>query len=434
MAQKLRYQAERKAEDNVLWDIFDGAHYNCLCGKRVVVGGNTLGHRYFSKPTNIALGLSSNGFGPFKSRKQSCWPLLVFNYNLPPSIRTCLENMLCLGIIPGPNSPKEINTFLEPFIDELELLARGVPAHNASANHPVTLHAYLLACFGDMPAVAKLMCMKGHNGKQPCWACRIRAVYASAGKRTYYTPLSQHFIPGIPRIWRYDPLNLPLRMHVDYLEQALHIGASNNNTTEARRSRCTGINSLSPLARIASLDFAVSFPHDFMHAMFENVVPMLLDLWTCTGKWAKFGLSDKEYHLHPDVWAEIGKACAASVNLINTCLAFEITHEGIQEVRTDFAQWVRDFEHLYVRNDKSWLRLCTLPLHSLLHIADNIKNMGPVWAYWAFPMERFCGALARASKSQRYPYSSLNCCVLQTLQLLQIKHMYNLTEQLDLED
>ncbi|CCO38023.1 hypothetical protein BN14_12185 [Rhizoctonia solani AG-1 IB] len=125
MAQKLRYRAERKAEDNVLRDIFDGAHYNRLCGERVVVGGNTLGHRYFSKPTDIALGLSSNGFGPFKSRKQSCWPLLVFNYNLPPSIRTRLENMLCLGVIPGPNSPKEIDTFLEPFIDELELLARG---------------------------------------------------------------------------------------------------------------------------------------------------------------------------------------------------------------------------------------------------------------------------------------------------------------------
>lgn len=60
--------------------------------------------------------------------------------------------------------------------------------------------------------------------------------------------------------------------------------------------------------------------------------------------------------------------------------------------------------------------------------------MGPVWAYWAYPMERFCGALARANKSRRYPWSSLNRRVLQCSQLAQIKSIYGLTERLDLED
>jgi hypothetical protein len=30
-------------------------------------------------------------------------------------------------------------------------------------------------------------------------------------------------------------------------------------------------------------------------------------------------------------------------------------------------------------------------IHALLHIADAIKAMGPVWATWAFPTERACG-------------------------------------------
>jgi hypothetical protein len=77
---------------------------------------------------------------------------------------------------------------------------------------------------------------------------------------------------------------------------------------------------------------------------------------------------------------------------------------------------------------------CTLPIHALLHIADNIEAMGPVWAYWAFPMERFCGAIAWANKSQRYPYSSINRHVLQVAQLSQIKLMYGLTEKLDLAE
>lgn len=60
--------------------------------------------------------------------------------------------------------------------------------------------------------------------------------------------------------------------------------------------------------------------------------------------------------------------------------------------------------------------------------------MGPVWAYWAFPMERFCGAIARANKSRRYPYSSINRHVLQSAQLSQIKLTYGMTEELDLEE
>ncbi|KAH7325404.1 hypothetical protein B0J17DRAFT_546877, partial [Rhizoctonia solani] len=66
----------------------------------------------------------------------------------------------------------------------------------------------------------------------------------------------------------------------------------------------------------------------------------------------------------------------------------------------------------------------------LLHVADDIETMGPVWAYWAFPMERFCGALTRVSMSRRYPYSSMNRRVIQLAQLAQIKMVYGLTEEL----
>lgn len=58
--------------------------------------------------------------------------------------------------------------------------------------------------------------------------------------------------------------------------------------------------------------------------------------------------------------------------------------------------------------------------------------MGPVWCYWAFPMERYCGALARANKSRRFPFKSINRRVLQVSQLSQIKLSYGLTDALDL--
>ncbi|KAG8712445.1 hypothetical protein FRC09_019864 [Ceratobasidium sp. 395] len=73
-----------------------------------------------------------------------------------------------------------------------------------------------------------------------------------------------------------------------------------------------------------------------------------------------------------------------------------------------------------------------MPVHALLHIADDIERMGPVWCYWNFAMERFCGALARARKSNRFPFSSLNRHVLHTAQISMLKLLYNLAEILDL--
>ncbi|KAL1684480.1 hypothetical protein GGG16DRAFT_68216, partial [Schizophyllum commune] len=56
-------------------------------------------------------------------------------------------------------------------------------------------------------------------------------------------------------------------------------------------------------------------------------------------------------------------------------------------------------DRLYYQHDSSRVSVCTLNIHALLHIADSIEAMGPVWTYWAFPMERFCGRMQRAVRS-----------------------------------
>ncbi|KAF8594094.1 hypothetical protein BDV93DRAFT_428873, partial [Ceratobasidium sp. AG-I] len=72
MARKLAYQGNFKSPAGIIRDIFYGALYQRLCGWRVWVGGQKLEHNYFDMPTDVALGLSTDGFGPFKSHKQSC--------------------------------------------------------------------------------------------------------------------------------------------------------------------------------------------------------------------------------------------------------------------------------------------------------------------------------------------------------------------------
>lgn len=405
MARKLRYRSTQQATPNSITDIFDGKYYNRLLGQQVVGGAETLEHTYFSQPTDLALGLSTDEFGPFESRKQTCWPIILFNYNLPPTIRTQLQHIMCFGVIPGPKTPKDPVSYLEPLINELQDLACGIPAVDAVDGRAFDLRAYLLSCFGDMPAVAKLMAMKGPNGKRPCRACKIDAVRPTRADRTtredktLCTPLSRSFLRDRTRHHPYGPLNLPRRTHTDHIQQALSIENTKNDADEKAKSRDTGINSLSPPACLSSLEFPTSFPHDLMHNLFENVLSNLLDLWAQAGLWKTFGTGEEDYLLHPNVWSAIGAACARSgdtihsafgcrvlnlkdkryeitsesmllfatllgpallcgrftrprcythfvrlVKLINLCMGFEITADEVQELREGFTRWVQDFE------------------------------------------------------------------------------------------
>jgi hypothetical protein len=46
----------------------------------------TLPWKYFKDDRDMALGLSTDVFAPFKKHKLTAWPLIIFNYNLPPEI------------------------------------------------------------------------------------------------------------------------------------------------------------------------------------------------------------------------------------------------------------------------------------------------------------------------------------------------------------
>ena len=75
---------------------------------------------------------------------------------------------------------------------------------------------------------------------------------------------------------------------------------------------------------------------------------------------------------------------------------------------------------------------CPLTVHALLHIAPTIRTMGPVWAYWAFPMERYCGDIGRNIKSRRFPYATINKYITSQAQLTHVILLYGLHDQLSL--
>jgi hypothetical protein len=253
------------------------------------------------------------------------------------------------------------------------------------------LHTYLILAFGDMPALAKLLRLKSTNAIVPCRACRLTAIRDPNGGRHahYYAALHSPSGPS------FQPLNLPLRTHDEFMRQALDVARS-EGTAQSNLAILYGIHGVPILATLSSISIPASFPHDFMHIM-ENIIPMLINHWTGTFKGLDVG--SESYEIHKTVWESIGEACAASgttiptafgarvpniathryhfiaetwmlfatfvgpvvlhkhftqsvyyehyvslVKLINLCLKLEISRYELEEIEKGFAAWVVEYE------------------------------------------------------------------------------------------
>jgi hypothetical protein len=105
--------------------------------------------------------------------------------------------------------------------------------------------------------------------------------------------------------------------------------------------------------------------------------------------------------------------------------------------KPNFLRWATFFinfltNSFYYQKRPERVSTCPVTVHALLHIAGGIEAMGPVWAYWAFPMERFCGKLLRCIKSRRRPFANIDSYITAVAQLDQIKNCYNAHDQLAL--
>ncbi|KAF5343759.1 hypothetical protein D9758_015334 [Tetrapyrgos nigripes] len=103
-------------------------HYSLL-NQSVCVRETSYDWKYFVDPCEVALGLSTDSFAPFKKWSKTTWPIILVNYNLPPDVHCHLKHILSLGVIPGPTKPHDWDLFLWPLMEELSVLAsdQGVP-------------------------------------------------------------------------------------------------------------------------------------------------------------------------------------------------------------------------------------------------------------------------------------------------------------------
>jgi hypothetical protein len=307
--QKLLYRRDYVQKPGALNDIFDSSLYKLLCAQRLIVNGKDTGKNFFSGDYDIATSLLTDGVQIFKQASQdnsSCWPLMLQNLNLPPTERAQLRNLIPLGVIPGPNQPRDFNSFLAPFVDECAVSAMGVETYNSLTGAMFLLRHHPLIVCGDMQAIKHVEEIKGTGAVVPCRGCEMTGTY-HALRRTYYYPLAQPSdLPGSnpDSVEAWDPLNLPLRTESRMIRQLERMENAPTQAAYDDLGKRYGIAGRSILDEIPSIQRPTSYPHEFMHLFLINHGPELVALWTNKYK----GISDEgmgNYFISQADWVAI---------------------------------------------------------------------------------------------------------------------------------
>jgi hypothetical protein len=180
------------------------------------------------------------------------------------------------------------------------------------------------------------------------------------------------------------------------MAQANEVQSAESNAESDRLAIKYGINGVPLLSVLDSLSLPLSTGYEFMHLVFENLLPNLALFWS--GNFKSLN-QDQPFVLDKHVWEAIGASTAASkstipscygaavpniatdrssfsaeawsqwalfigpivlnhrfkhikyynhfcdlVRLINLCLQYQLSDEELLEIRTGFIEWVKKYE------------------------------------------------------------------------------------------
>ncbi len=120
---------------------------------------NCDGTPFFSEHYSLGLMINLDWFRPFKHSEYSIGAIYITIMNLPRNLRNKPENVILVGILPGPSEPTNINGYLKPLVNELNEFWEGVDFNV----HKETIRCALLCASCDLPAGHKLCGFLSYN-------------------------------------------------------------------------------------------------------------------------------------------------------------------------------------------------------------------------------------------------------------------------------
>jgi hypothetical protein len=118
---------------------------------------------------DVVLMISMDGAQLYESKQSDCWIYIWVVMNHAPGDRYKKKYVLPGGFIPGPNKPKNVDSFLFPGMHHLAALQReGLNIWDARIDRTFLSYLYLIYVTADGPGLVYFDGMVGHSGQNGC--------------------------------------------------------------------------------------------------------------------------------------------------------------------------------------------------------------------------------------------------------------------------
>lgn len=395
---------DRKSED-YLSDIYDGQvwkEFNVINGENFLKAKNT-----------YAFMINVDWFQPYKRRPDfSVGAIYMVLLNLPREKRFLQENVFLVGVIPSfGKEPSCINSFLEPLVEELLILYRGLRVKTFQNNFGEKVRAALLAAASDIPAARKLSGFLSHSAHKGCSKC-FKTFPGSFGEKRNYGGFDRHNWPS-----------RTLTQHKANIEQIL---AAQTSTKRKKLESEFGIR-YSVLLKLPYFNPIRHTVIDPMHNLFLGIAKTCFKLWVNRDILTKSKLENMEVKIaRVELGGNLGRLpskissnygsftaeqwrnwiCIYSMYVLDGILperdlkcwqtfvlaCRHLCHPAVTSCDVTiadclFLKFAKEFEAIY--GDLA----VTPNIHMMLHLKECVLDYGSVYGFWLFAFERYNGIL-----------------------------------------
>ncbi|XP_062599958.1 uncharacterized protein LOC134261548 [Saccostrea cucullata] len=421
---------QNRTPDGVLTCVADGAVYKEL-RENGTIGEDDLSFQW-----------NCDGMPVFKSSGYSVWPIQLMLNECSPSERK--KNVILAALWFGHGKPR-MDSFLTPFVDMCNNLSKeGVTwIDTIGQKHCTKIHT--LICTSDAVARPALRNAKQFNGQFGCdWCLHPGEVVGKGDGHVRAYPSDAH----------------PERTHASVLEDGLLACTSSRAVN--------GIKGLSPLCLLSVFNMVAGFVPDYLHNVCQGVTRQFTSLWLDThnkGKPFYIGrqweeLDRKLLKLKPPFeitrrprslstrrfwkaseWRAFlifysliilrGTLPQQYVNhffllvfAIYTLLQSSVTLNEVDCAERALRKFVHQVGELYGTEHMSF------NVHQLLHVAQSVRNWGPIWGTSTFPFEGNGGHLLTMFKGTQHVSTQIckSLILFQEAKRLSLFHLCNASD------
>ena len=366
-------------------------------------------NNFLSSPYSLLLSLNVDWFQPYKHVQYSVGCIYLAIQNLPRVERYREENVILVGIMPGPyESHLTVNSYLLPMINELQLYFSSGLSVVSHYGNSITIRLALTCVSCDIPATRKVCGFLGHNATLGCNKCYKK--FDVSKKPSDYSG--------------FDRASWIARTAQKHREDCLKIKSCNTKRDTKAMESTLGVRP-SALLQLEYFDPIKHVAIDAMHNLFLGTAKHMFKVWLELELISRHGLG---------VIDEFISNFSVPNNVGRLPLHMSSNHSCFKAAQ--WSIWTTIYSPVVLRNIlptdhyKSWLlfvracslltqriirisdvqtadqllilfcksveqlygyQYCTPNMHLHVHLKDTLLDFGPLHSTWCFAFERYNG-------------------------------------------